>query len=639
MDSLNSYRYNNYISLDKDYNNYINDEIEKIDSFNDSINYDDILNNKNIRNIKRRKRKMNSSQDDINILKIKMNIDLLSNKMNQINDAITKVDAYNLNSKIKKNKRKNNSMKNILDQQNIYNYKNNLYDDDDYNNLYFNENYNNDDDIYNNYDMNPIYNNDKYFPSSSLALSSRQHNNIFEKNLLGNNYNYNNNFDNILYPYIYKNNNYNITHDFFTINNDKNKNNIKNKKNKYLKSIKSTKNNINNENTIKNAIKNKININKNNNVDNLNIFDDFMFFGSYDSYFLEPLNNNKKNKKKNRNYKSKEKERKNNNENYNEIKNDNSLSSDVNEVNDSDDNIHINYMKKKEISKKIIDRNIKKEEKEEPPPESPLLNKLVNIDNKIKNKNDGLIDLNDLQIKMEAVAKENDNYNNNMSGDKKSNEEIENNFIKSNKKKRKISFHEDENITIEYDKRDEITKISIFNFFGEKQNFKPRNINVILEKLKRRKIEPILLTSISRRNNFKKIIKNKKSFSRSNSKSKEKMKKSASTKLLSSNKLNNGRPLYDKIYKDKINKRHKICEKFKNNPQKFYSTDLNDLMIKSLVYESESDKENKNNIKNEKNKNKRKIKEKDEDENLNDMESYNNLQKIIEESDEDIEKL
>jgi hypothetical protein len=244
---------------------------------------------------------------------------------------------------------------------------------------------------------------------------------------------------------------------------------------------------------------------------------------------------------------------------------------------------------------------------------------------------------------MEAVAKENDNYNI-MNVDKKENEEEkDNNFIKSNKKKRKISFHEDENITIEYDKRDEITKISIFNFFGEKQNFKPRNINVILEKLKRRKINPILLTSISRNNNFKKIIKNKKSISRSNSKSKEKMKKSSSTKLLNNNKykLNNGRPLYDKMYKDKVNKRHKICEKFKNNPQKFYSTNLNDLMIKSLVYESDSDKESKNNnIKNDSNKkeNKRKIKEKDENVNLNDIEC-NNLQKIIEESDEEIEKL
>lgn len=187
-----------------------------------------------------------------------------------------------------------------------------------------------------------------------------------------------------------------------------------------------------------------------------------------------------------------------------------------------------------------------------------------------------------------------------------------------------------------------LQKFPFLTFFGEKQNFKPRNINVILEKLKRRKINPILLTSISR-NNFKKVIKNKKSFSRSNSKSKEKMKKSSSTKLLNSNKykLNNGRPLYDKMYKDKVNKRHKICEKFKNNPQKFYSTNLNDLMIKNLVYESESDKENKNNIKNDSNKkeNKNKRKEKDENVNLNDMESYNNLQKIIEESDEEIEKL
>ena len=641
---MNYCRYNNYFSSNKDYNNYINDEIEKIDSLNDSINYEDILNNNqkymNLKNIKRRNRKINSSQDDINMLKIKMNIDLLCNKMNQINDAITKVDAYNINSKRRKNKRKNNSMENLFEPQYIYNndnynINNNLYD---YKNLYLNENYNNDE-IYNNYDMNPKYTT-KYFPSSSLPLSSRQSNNIFEQNLLENNYN-NNNLDYIINPYNYNNNNYNITHDFFTINNKKNKNNIKNKKNKNLnKNNKSIKNNISNEN-IKNI---KSNINKNNNVDNFNICDDNMCFGSYDHYFLETLTNNnfnnKKNKKKYKKSKSKEKEKE--KEKKEEINEDNSLSSLENDYNAPDDNIHINYMKKKEISKKIIDRNIKKEEKEEPPPESPLLNKLINIDNKLKNKNDGLIDLNDLQIKMEAVAKENEN-DNIMNDDKKSNEEEkENNFIKINKKKRKISFHEEDNINIEYDKRDEITKISIFNFFGEKQNFKPRNINVILEKLKRRKINPILLTSNSR-DNFKKIMKNKKSISRSNSKSKEKMKKSSSTKLLNNNKykLNNGRPLYDKMYKDKVNKRHKICEKFKNNPQKFYSTNLNDLMIKSLVYESESDKESKNNnIKNDSNKkeNKRKIKEKDENVNLNDIEC-NNLQKIIEESDEEIEKL
>ena len=96
MDSINSLRYNNYFSLNKDYNNYIDDEIEKLGSLNDSINYEKILNNNkkymDLKNIKRRNRKINSSQDDINMLKIKMNIDLLSNKMNQINDAITKVE-------------------------------------------------------------------------------------------------------------------------------------------------------------------------------------------------------------------------------------------------------------------------------------------------------------------------------------------------------------------------------------------------------------------------------------------------------------------------------------------------------------------------------------------------------------------
>ena len=79
---------------------------------------------------------------------------------------------------------------------------------------------------------------------------------------------------------------------------------------------------------------------------------------------------------------------------------------------------------------------------------------------------------------------------------------IKNKQIKENKKKKNLSFHEEDNITIEYNKKDEITKINVFDFFGENQNFQPRNVNVIIEKLKRKKSKnkSILLNNDNKKN-------------------------------------------------------------------------------------------------------------------------------------------
>ena len=158
-----------------------------------------------------------------------------------------------------------------------------------------------------------------------------------------------------------------------------------------------------------------------------------------------------------------------------------------------------------------------------------------------------------------------------------------------------------------------------------------------------------------------------------------KIKKSSSTKLISSNKekillkkynLNIDKQNFRKIPKieikkiDKLNKVNKanktnknnqpkkVCDKFKKNPQLFYTEDLCNLVIKSLdLEENEDNKENDKILVN-------KINQKDKEnntvkyinrnniflnnENMEEMneniEPFYHLQKIIEESDEDIEK-
>ena len=169
--------------------------------------------------------------------------------------------------------------------------------------------------------------------------------------------------------------------------------------------------------------------------------------------------------------------------------------------------------------------------------------------------------------------------------------------IQNNKKENKmknITFHEEDNITIEYNKKDKITNISVFDFFGENKNFNPRNINVILEKLKRNKSKnkSILLNN----NSQNKLIADDKLNSLNKSNKFKKIKKSNSAKSVSSNnekkilskyKLRNKKS--DFIKKNYIIKK-RICEKFKNNPQLFYSEELCDLVIKSLDLEKDNDK-------------------------------------------------
>ena len=98
---------------------------------------------------------------------------------------------------------------------------------------------------------------------------------------------------------------------------------------------------------------------------------------------------------------------------------------------------------------------------------------------------------------------------------------------------------------------------------------------------------------------------------------------------------------FQKIQKNKINKKKRICKKFKNNPQQFFTEDLCNLVVKSFdIDENEDNKENNNIQINGEKSDDNHIQENNfanyENEKEINEEPFNSLQKIIEESDEDI---
>ena len=230
-------------------------------------------------------------------------------------------------------------------------------------------------------------------------------------------------------------------------------------------------------------------------------------------------------------------------------------------------------------NKLLIEKNRKKEDK------------AINDEDNIKNKNNKQLISNNEKI----FSKEKENKYN----QKNKNENINNLGKKKNKNninRKTLSFHEEDNITIEYNKKDEITKINVFDFFGENQNFQPRNINVILEKLKRKKAKtkPILLVKDSKKNlrNTKRLheyneTRKFKKFNSLISIYSEKEKKLLTKYKLKKSNSNPQRKNYTKG-------RNKICEKFINNPQSFYSEELCDLVIKSFDEDGEFIRRRKN---------------------------------------------
>ena len=301
-------------------------------------------------------------------------------------------------------------------------------------------------------------------------------------------------------------------------------------------------------------------------------------FGSYDNYFLglTDLNNLYYN-----NY-----EEENKCEMYMQIISDENKGNNYNIIGN---NKGINLVHKQNI------RNLKSNDEhnndndkrnEENKLESNIIKNIkgINRNNGINNKKD----IND--------NNENHRFNNLTNIDKLNQKlEIKKEPINANKKSqnkplKKLSFHEKENVTIKYNQKDEITNILIFDANNRLRKTKPRNINVYLSKLKGVKPKPVLMNSNS-------------SF-----KSKEKMKKSNSASFmgLTLNKknsiLNNyyseyliDKPPLKKIGKDFEIKRRtpkkEICERFKRNPQVFYTEELCDLVLKSLDLDNSNEGE------------------------------------------------
>ena len=177
-------------------------------------------------------------------------------------------------------------------------------------------------------------------------------------------------------------------------------------------------------------------------------------------------------------------------------------------------------------------------------------------------------------------------------------EKIKKKENKCRKKIKNLSFHEEDNVTIEYNKKEEITKFDVFDFFGENQNFRPRNINVILEKLKRKKVKnnSILLNDTNKKNLKDDENQNK-------SKEKKKIKRANSGISITSNKEKMLLKKYKLIRrnsnsqnkkKNYTKQKNKICEKFRNNPQLFYSEEPCDLILKSIDIDGKYLKERNN---------------------------------------------
>ena len=604
-------------------NNYINSGNNK---------YKEVLENQIINN-----NNSNISQDTISLVQIKNDLDSMNNKLNMISETLFNMNFFNSSAKKKINLKKNNSMNNKYINTNkkippnIYNTRYNIQDLTMNN---FAKTYS-----YINSDINnkliKLNNNETYNDINTNCFPKGQYNSFL-----------NNYFSNTC-----------------QINKPKRNNkicNIKYKRNNSIVDANSLNNkytfddtlNINNFLLENNSIKN-ISYNNNKINDVKDCFEN-PFFGLYDQYFFENLSDNNKQKEKNEEYSI------NNNLNNldinkitinheNEIKfiNNNQNKKVVDNKNEQKMKLIFSNFKNDINGKKIINKN---------QPElilshqTNLINKIYNQKNKNKikyEKTPKKEQTNIINLEIDKIKKNNKKILNkeNLIKNKK---EIQNKFreekilvnteeIKDNKKKKNkiLSFHEEDNITIEYNKKDEITKIDVFDFFGENQNFQPRNVNVIIEKLKRKtkKNKSILLNNKNKKNlieveNKKEIKKMKKSNSGISIRSNKEEMLLNKYKLLKKRKANSNKKNY-KNYN--IKRRNKLCEKFKNNPQLFYGEELCDLVIKSLNLDGEY-----LNIKNSKVQNKNKNnnlmhnKENMTDIDVND-EPMDYLQKIIEE--------
>ena len=582
--------FTNKVSLKHSLNKKKYIDIENLDYDIESKN---LLSNKNI----------NSSQDSIKLIQIKNDLDLLNDKMNKITEALSSLNIFNNTPKkiinLKRNSSINNKNINIINnknknQVNIINQKYSFNDSINKNNsnindIIYNIKGNNNKNLSRNHNFNDTFNynsyNDNYVSESMNLPKNISYDKIKNIKLRQKDSNLKLNTKTI------KKNKFNFDqtlnlHAFLMKNSNNKKKFIKPKNNNYFNQIS--------------------NNNKN------------LYFGMYDKYFIDTLGNTKKIESYRKISDFLNKNEKGNliNQSKNFINKEDEMENKKIIMNENNDKkIPNEYKAKIELIKSnnnYFTLKSKYPQKLETKKKDTLLGKLINFsaqsqsekeDYQIDNKN--IININEEQENQKEKyiniisEKEIENNIKKEKKTKKSEKKVSNKKydIQNNKKENKmknITFHEEDNITIEYNKKDKITNISVFDFFGENKNFNPRNINVILEKLKRNKSKnkSILLNN----NSQKKLIADDKLNSLNKSNKFKKIKKSNSAKSVSSNnekkilskyKLRNKKS--DFIKKNYIIKK-RICEKFKNNPQLFYSEELCDLVIKSLDLEKDNDK-------------------------------------------------
>ena len=308
-------------------------------------------------------------------------------------------------------------------------------------------------------------------------------------------------------------------------------------------------------------------------------------FGLYDRYFFENLTNNNIKMEKNGFKTITSNKQKNKSIIINQSKNDDNK--DTNIYNNKNNNKYINYNNtlKNKLNlifsqKQTLPKNLNNQNK--------IKNNHLVDDKKINKKENNKINDDGIRIENKnRIIKNLDKKIINIKEEQKSNKEKK--IIKNkNKNKKNLSIHEEDNITIEYSQKDEITKINVYNFFGENQNFQSRNINVVLEKLKRRKTKN---NSILSSNSPKKILSGKENKNQLNEDKKIKRSFSAASicsdkeKLLLKKYKLKRRNSNSKKNKNYAKKRNKICDKFRNNPQSFYGEELCDLVLKSFDIE------------------------------------------------------
>ena len=566
-----NYLNNNYESSlihSKKYNNYMNSSI-------------------NDYNLNHHNNNINNSQDSVSLLEIKKDLTSLNNKLNIISETLLNMNLFNKPSKKKINLKKSNSLncKFINNRNAPFLYKqryhinnSNLENNEDYNrneiqnhkvNKKINGNYN--EFLLKNANKNMALNNN-YF-GHSLNLSSAKNNKKIQ---------------NIKYS--------------------RNNSALRYKTNKF------TFDETLNINTFK---KNNKIINNSKNP----------YFGLYDQYFLESKSDHymKKQEIKNNTIK----------DNYQNVKDliINQINSKINQFSHGSkkiikyNNVNIknslNYPKyednNNDINKNRNISDLKKSTELILPQKKPIINKIQNYnndnkklnikENKQEEQSQNIIkEDEDKEQKCNIISSNNEkifNIKNEEQNNQQKNfdiinleEKIKKKENKCRKKIKNLSFHEEDNVTIEYNKKEEITKFDVFDFFGENQNFRPRNINVILEKLKRKKVKnnSILLNDTNKKNLNDDENQNK-------SKEKKKIKRANSGISITSNKEKMLLKKYKLIRrnsnsqnkkKNYTKQKNKICEKFRNNPQLFYSEEPCDLILKSIDIDGKYLKERNN---------------------------------------------